>query len=703
MPSRPRPLLLLFLACLTCGALGGAPLHAQESQETAAPEGSELSQDDLRFLELHQKLEESDITELTLGTFDEKIWSQLAFYALYEGQYARARTLTEQILSKDPHSIAGLVLMGHVFHRGEGNLPKALFYLQQAKDELARRFGPAPPEDQELQRWQMLMLVEMAFVSGEMGRHEDKLRYLDEHDRLYEPGLPAERGWPLMRLRRYDEARQSVQQALALKDAPYQVAAALTALCAIEAEQQDRQRGYDACLASAIHERKEEDSGPTPFTNAAEASLGLLRMDEAEKLILEGSEHFVTDAVSNPYLDLLQLYLAQGRIPEALDALRQMVSWRNSQPPYMEEQNRAETESASAMFLLIAGRAEDAARITRRALERPDRTGFTSSEPEQMIAASAVIDAVAARLEAELLAEKASYAPFKESLEARFLAVAARLRAWRSGREAAASIHHQRILVSTLRPYLAGSIELPEWLEPELFVALGPGVVAAALARARADEDLAGADGYFAASAAEIARLEGDAEKALASAEEALEKLPGAEALLRARTAGVGAWAAHELGKTAKNLELLDLLMQIDPGTVRRLGLSLPTTIEAAQTNLAQNAGDLLAASPRFDIEAGLGFRLKVDGNEKGAQACILDPHGTRLGCARVVPRAGEDTDTLTRRLVEELHTAAFAPRLDLTQADLRSLDGSPTAAGGRASEKILGVLSDLIPGGGKE
>lgn len=709
-PPRRRPFagMLAGLLAVLLGWGLAAPLLAQEGAPAdpppSAPGAGEepeegLTAEDMKLFELQQKLDSGDLTEAPLAAYDEALWAQLAFFALFEEKNARARTLTEQILAKNPRSIAGLVLMGHVFHRGEGNLPKALFYLQQAQQEIDKRYGSPPMGDEDVIRWHALMLVEQAFVSGEMGRHEDKIRLLEEHDRLYQPELPAERGWPLMRLRRYAEARQAVSQALALKDSPFQVAAALTALCAIEAEQGDRQRGYEACLAAARHEREESEGGPTPFTNAAEASLGLLKMDEAEKLILEAAEHFVSDAISNPWLDLLHLYLAQGRTAEALDAVRRMVRWRNSQPPYMEEQNRAETESASAMFLLVAGRADDAARITRRALDRPDRTGFTSSEPEQMIAASAVIDAVAAHLQAELAAEKASYSTWKDALGARLAEAGARLRAWRSGREAAAAIRNERMLVSTLRPYLAGSIELPEWLEPELFAALGPGVVAAALARARAAEDLAGAEGYFAASEAEIARLEGDAERALASADAALAKLPGAEALLRARTAGVGAWAAGELGKTARHLELLDLVMQIDPGTVRRLGLGLPATIEAGDSPVAQNAGDLLAGSPRFDIEAGPGFRLQVSGDDKAAQACLLDPRGSRLSCARVAPRSGEDRDAFTRRLVEELHTAAFAPRLDLTQADLRSLDGSPTAAGGRASEKILGVLGDLLPG----
>ena len=47
--------------------------------------------------------------------------------------------------------------------------------------------------------------------------------------------------------------------------------------------------------------------------------------------------------------------------------------------------------------------------------------------------------------------------------------------------------------------------------------------------------------------------------------------------------------------------------------------------------------------------------------------------------------------------MVADFHAQAFAPRLDLTQADIRSLDGSPTAGGGRASERLRNVLSEMV------
>lgn len=619
-----------------------------------------------------------------------------AWLAIDRRRFVRARELAEQILDEDPESIAGHAILGLVHHRAEGNLPIALYHLKRSRKLYEERWDPSLDQEGAPWRWHAITIGELAQVSGEMGRHEDKVRYLLERDELYTPPWPADRGWPLMRLRRYEEARRAVEEAFALGEEG-QVAAARTALCAIEAEQQRREAGYEACMAAAQFEREIGRRTPTPFTNAAEAALGVLRIDEAERLILEGTESFDSRSVSNPWLDLMLLYLAEGRTPEALDALRRMLTWRRKQPAYMDEQNRAETEMASAIFLIVAGRPAEAARITQRAVDRPDRTGFTSSETEQMEAAAALVDQLAHRTRAELLAEEASWSSFTDAMKARLEARRARLRAWSSGRRAAALLADERILLATLRPYLAGSVEIPEWIEPELSALLGPGVVAAAVAKARRAETLDEAEGYFLAYESEVAYLKGRERDALRLADRALETLPPHEALLRARVTALAAQAAADAGLNSRALELFDAAFQLDRGVVRRLGLALPTSFPPAQGEVAKTARRLLERSPRFR-DAGGGFQVVVESDDKSARAFLLGPRRTRWAEAQVKLRAGEDSGDLARRLAAEFHNRAFAPRLDLTQADIRSLDGSPTAGGGRASDRLQGVLSELIP-----
>ncbi len=615
---------------------------------------------------------------------------------IINGSFARARALTEELLRRDGDSIEGNFLLGMIHHRAEGNLPRALYFVKRSRQLLEERYGTVPYE-QEMIFWHSIVIAEMAEVSGAMGRHEDKVRYILERDQLYEPSMTAQLGWPLMRMRRYDEARAVVEEALQMPDRPGQRAIARTALCAIEAELQRREASWEACRLAAEHEHGEAHGGPTPFTNAAESALGVLKFDEAERMILEGTRRFQSGTVSNPWLDLTHLYLAEGRISEALEAVREMFTWRRRQPAHIDEQNRAEAELASAIFLIVAGRPKEAAGVTSRILERPDRTGYTSSESGQMEAGNALVDSVAHRAAAELAAERASWSPFWDSVKARLEARRLALRAWSSGRRVASLLAGERILLATLRPYLAGSMEIPEWMETELVAFLGPGVVAAALEEGRASEDLEGAEGYFLAYEAEIAWQNGAERRALEKVDRALQELPGSEVLLRARVSAIGAQAALDSGAPQRALELFDQVMQLEPGVIRRLGLALPASFEAASPGLAEETVSYLEKSPRFTDEGSGWFRVQVQGQEGTGRACLLGPRGTRFACADISPRAGDEGEEPARRLAKEFHAAVFAPRIDLTQADLRSLDGSPTAGGGRASERLRSVLSDLV------
>ncbi len=640
------------------------------------------------------ELESIELLDQTAG-LGLDLRAQAGFETVRAGGYVRAREIAEEILLEDPEAFTGHVLLGMAQHRGEGNLPRAFFHLQRGLELFEEQYG-ANPDSSAPWFWHGAVLGELAQVSGEMGRHQQKIHFLALHDQSYQPQWPADRAWPLMRLRHYEEARRAVLEGMLLLDQPDQVATALTALCAIEAELHDRQASFDACIQAVHYDRQSSFGGPAVYTNAAESALGVLRFDLAERYILEGTGRFARGTVSNPWMDLTQLYLAEGRTSEALDSFRRMLRWRRRQPAFMDEQNRAEAEMTSAIFMLVAGRADAAAKITARTLQRPDRTGFTSSETEQMQAAAALLDALAQRLAAELAAEEASWAEFRPAAKARLAGWHHRLRAWASARRAASLLADERMLVATLRPYLAGAVELPEWLGPELVGVLGAGVVAAALSRARSEEDLEGASGYFDAQAAEIAYHQGGWRAAWRAAELALAELPSSELLLRARVAAVGGEAARRDGDAKRSLALFDLAMQADPGTVRRLGLRLPTVFRSSDSPLARKAVALLRGSPRFR-RANSGFAVEVDSDGAGGRACLLGPEDSVLSCAEVRPRAGDTADSLPRRLAAELHRMAFAPRVDLTQSDLDTLDGSPTAGGGRSAERLNRVLSGLV------
>lgn len=679
---RPKISLFLLLLALSAGYLAAQELETEDVDTPQNPPEDALVGE---MFDTHglAMMDNDEVADTARGLIE-------------GGNYVGGREVVEELLRRDPESPKGHLLLGVIHHRSEGNLPRALYHVKKARKILDDRLVSFDFAD-EIVEWHFVALSELAAVAGSMGLHKDKIRYIRERERLYEFATPAELGWPLMRMRDYEEARAAVEDALLLDD-PGQVAQARTALCAIEAEQQKREEGYRACMEAAEHERLNPMGGPVPFTNAAEAALSMLKFDEAERLNLEGTKRFRNITVSNPWLDLTHLYIAGGRTGEALEAVRRMVKWRRQQPAFMDQQNRAEAEMTSSIFLLVAGYPEKASRVSARVIDHPDRTGFTSSETEQMEAGHALVDALTQRAAAEVALERAAWLPFWDGARARLEARERRLRSWSSGRRVASLVADERILLATLRPYLAGSMESPEWIEPELVEIVGPGIIEAALKKVRAVETLPEAEGYFLAYEAEIAFLRGRKAKAIDLVDQAVAALPSSEVLKRARLSARAADASRRLGQKSRAAEYFDQMMQIDPGVVRRLSMALPVRFEATSGTIAKLTKGYLEDSPRFD-DAGEGwFRVQVDGGSDLGKACLLGPFGTVYSCVEVTPRAGEETPTqLARRLAEEFHAAAFAPRMDLTQSDLRSLDGSPTAGGGRSRERLQTVLEDLV------
>jgi hypothetical protein len=225
---------------------------------------------------------------------------------------------------------------------------------------------------------------------------------------------------------------------------------------------------------------------------------------------------------------------------------------------------------------------------------------------------------------------------------------------------------------------------------------LGPGVLAAALADARGRGLVDDAHGYAQAYAAEIARLRGRDAEALAAADDALARLPAWEALLRARVAATGAAAALASGDEERALGLFDAVFQLDPGSVRRMQLALPARIEASGGAVASTTARLLRRSPRLR-ESPRGFRVEVSERGGMARACLAGAAGVVLGCAEAEPTPDEASDATARRLAEAFHHRLFAPRIDLSQADLRALDGSTTVAAEQSRERLGIVLRDVL------
>jgi tetratricopeptide (TPR) repeat protein len=588
----------------------------------------------------------------------------------------RARELADRVLTRDPRSYVAHYVLGRVYHYGEANFPRALFHLRRALELYRERHGD-PPRPGSPWRWHAQILQELIWTHADLDHYEEQLAWIARYNELYDPDLVAEAAWPLMKLRRFDEARRAAELGRRTGD-PRQEEIALNALCAIEFEAGNDRASYEACRAAMeLRGANPALQSAVDFTNFAEAARSVFDLEEAERVDLEATRALVS-WYGNPWVELGELYIREGRFLEALQALREVPRYRAQRPPHVQESDRNEARRVLAEFFLVLGRTEDAVRITERAILAPDRRGHNSRDPAQDLALAALLDRRARSMEAERLIIESLGAPVHERFWARLRALMYRFEAWSSGRRAARALADDPRLIGTFMIGTARSAVLPPWLAGELVEILGPGVAIAAIRKARAEDHRPGSDAYYDAFEAEAALQSGTWERARELALKALEGLQPAELLLRARMHAIAAEAARRTGQIHRALESYDEAFQIDPGIFPRMALAVPVRIRTRGGAIAEKVGALLGRSPRFDVE-DFGPRVEVEAEALRARVCLIGASGSVLGCAEVERGSSEPEDRYVNRISTEFHRAAFAPRVELSQVDANSLDGSNT------------------------
>lgn len=662
MRARSTPLLISVAASAALAAV--AVVHAQDADEAAGQSTAEDHAID-QALALAAMAGED-------GTPDElEAWRLAA-----AGRHIKAREIAERVVEADPRSYVGHFVLGFVQHYGEANFPRALYHLDESYRLFEARHGD-PPQPDAPWRWHSRILRELAFTHGDLEHHADKVRYIAEYNVHYDPDMLAEQAWPLMKMGRHEEARAAARMGLA-EGSPRQLEVALNALCAIEFEAGNDGASYEACK-QALDFGRSQPGGPNAvdLTNFAEAARSMFKLDEAERISLEATEADVA-WYGNPWLELSELYTREGRFAEALQALREVPRYRAKRPPHVRDADRNEGRRALGAFFVVVGRPADAIRITSKALVAPDRRAHNSRDPNQDRAISALLDRRARLMEAEMIDEEAASRPFWKNAVRWAEAAWLRTQAWTSGRQAAKLLADDERFIGTFRIGTSKSAITPPWLAGELAQVAGPGVVAEAVRRARAVDERAGSDAYYDAFAAEAALEAGDEARAVELATRALEGLGPAEALLRARVLAVEAEAHRRRGDLSRALPRYESAFQIDPGIFRRLGLVVPVRIEGARGPIAEEVADGVGWSPRFDEGDG-GLTVRIDVGPSGGEVCLLGTSGAVLGCGETEAQQQEDPDELAARIVDEFHRGAFAPRVDMSVADVNSLDGTNT------------------------
>ena len=620
-----------------------------------------------------------------------------AWCLLKAKKYVGARTLAESSLIEDEDSFRAHYLLGTALHLGDGNLPKALFHLSKSESLFIGDHGirplltgkaPIVPYHR--------VLIELIYVHGEMDHHEEKIRYVDDLKYRLADDLSPLKAWPLLKLKRFDEAQRIAEEAVQKfgKENPYWRAVGLTALCAIHSEKRDRESAYEACMGAAAPVMNVTSEGGVALSNAAAASIEVFKFDQAERLYNEATKRNIEGTI-NPWGRLTHLYLRQGRFAEAVAALREMQMYRRRRPAYFDQQDQTDAELTGAAVLMIAGRMKETMRITGRTVDRPDRQGTSSAASEQNEAGNLLMDVVARRDMAQRLREEASWSSFGDRVQLYFSSLKLDFQAWLRQRKASTLLSDPERLSTSLRPECPGSIEMPSWLNGEVVATVGPGVALATIASERETETLPMrfADPVFSTFEAEAFLLKRDYESALETANKALSGLPESDVLPRARMAMIAAESAKYLGKREEVIQHLEQVLIRDPGLVRRMGFRLPVAPVASGFGAPDERWliDIIENSPLLEV-VPWGFRLDLSPDS----VHLGLPDGTRLLQARVPKSKNPDQEFQLRQVARTAHFELLVPNVDVTQSDIRSLDGG-VLGGGRASDKVKSILKDLM------
>jgi tetratricopeptide (TPR) repeat protein len=599
--------------------------------------------------------------------------------ALALRENVRAREVAQRWIAEQPGSAAAQFALAEVLVRVEGNLARALFHLNRAEEltnysSLGRAVASGAPE------WHYLTLSQLSYVHQLMGNQQASLDYLDKIEAVYGQEVESFRGWPLIKMQKWDEARASAESVLASSNDPRERSRAWNTLCAVELSALRPAESLEACDRSisedeALAGESSGDSDTVYLMNASEVSLSMLRMEDAEDYLTRAALELDPDSVGDPWIYLLFLYMNQSRFDEARTALDNMLVWRDQQEPIVGVMNRAEHFLVSAMFLTLAGYPADAATLSATALNQPDRTGSYSADEAQKDSIAALMNAIANQTAYEQALENAATKDFADALQQRLRAQTLRFKAWRSSRHAAALFADTQVLLNRLRPYAPLDVHIPEWIEPELVRIMGEGVIAGVLEQALAAGAFSLNEGYYHAYHAEIAALRGQSEQTLAHAARALGQLPAQESLLRARLSARIAEAAWQQGDYEVARSNYELALQNDPSLLRRLGMSLPVRIRGVDDAFVRQVIDYLEASPRFHSHPE-GLSLEVF-PQNDLTICLSTLGGSPLSCVQM--GAIDETLTLTpaQQLVQEFHAQTFGLGYDISQAQRMRLMGS--------------------------
>ncbi len=604
-----------------------------------------------------------------------------------QGKFIESRELAQRILEQGP-SIVATVVLARVHYEIEGNFARALFLVRQARRDFRARYGE-PPEEPTARFWCRTILRLESLICASMDRRAEQLavdhelvRYFHmEEDEVIQI-------WPLLKERRFDEARELGRRLIHSEDPDVRLTA-YNSLIAVEDEVRNRKAGYE--IGTVAH-RMTGGNSCVISMNYALCALQMYKIEDAAPLNLEAVHAINYDCSSHPHLQGAAIYLLQGDYQRALSSLLELrkIPTRASR----RVQNEMTIRGRVVELLYAMGQVEEALVRVMPIADRTDRTGSTSASTENYILRDLLLywlmGDVNLRWREELRSARGAWESAKMRLEDASL-VAKQLelvhRALPYTLSDALLTDLARAYYTDIRPWYFGSLA-------GLFGhALFERIVNEAWARETDELEVGRAyyDGYL----AELRLRQGRLAEARELCEKALDKLPKLERLFRLRVQAIYADLLVQEGREAEAAPLYNEVIELFPAVLRMLDLRLPVVFYDDGSPIAKAVVQLLRNSPRLKPGQG-SLELHVERLEDTARCCLVGAHGRRLFCTVLdwtsdeAQSIGDDLEKQAIAAVDAFHKQAFAPMIEMTAQDLNSLDGRAGKVSADAALKDL-------------
>jgi tetratricopeptide (TPR) repeat protein len=665
LPGRVKKRLLAAYGCLALLAFANAPAGlAQEPYPEVDSVEAQYSNPYLR------------------GTKEE----EAALRTLESYMLVKLREDARAVLKSNPDSYAGHYLLGFSLHNSEGDLPRAKFHLNRAKSLFIARHTATPKMDDPW-GWYERILLELIQVNAEMDAYEEQVATIDEYMSLGKvlsgqepPNMLAAYAWPLMKLEREAEARAKLAKVADHQDEMTR-STYLNTLGALEMEFGHPKASYQAFKQLVDDVRSNGWSQScTYLRNLGEAAAGIGQFDEAERLYSEATRYFDSFTYSNPWFDLTFMYLSQARFPEAVDALKRTHEWRFAVQPFLAQQTWAQDQHATAELLLQLGETQKGLEIAENIVRRPDRQGGDSIQLDQKAAGTLLLYHSLLVAEASRLKESQTWTGGWDWWQAMFKRRELLAKARLAEVQIQALVTKNNRVSASFRPYYAPrTIIVGDWHRPDLVAIYGAGVAKEALDAIyeTPPESFAWEKPVLDVMQAEVAYERGDNDEAIEILKAGIPELTEARAVLRARAEARLAGLLFDEGRFEEAMEVGTRVFDTAPAMFRHLDISVPITITADADPQAQEVASALGKSPRFHADSR-GYPVKIVTSGSNLIASISTPQGSLLAEASA-PLQDKEREPMTAAedLTARFHQKAFAPRIDLSQKDINSLDGS--------------------------